>query len=531
MRKIGMTVAVLVVLIGAAAYGLLTFGPPEVRTAVNKLVQLVVPQADIRKTLDEAIGQLPPGYTATYKTAEYDVVSDTLTMSGVAVHTADGVDVSAEQIEVIKPSKDFAAGWSQARANPAQVPQDKALPIAGVIAVKGIKARAASFEGGGQSARIEGLRLYPWALLHEGVPSWGEALTNIGTPGEPGDLDKLAPLLRLEAAVLLGLGYDRYAAEGIRVTGTSVATPSMPATDVAYDIRKMTAENVDRGMAGGYFAEGLQMRLGLVVDLSVERVALADLNLRKPLIQVLEKPKPAPEMLDGLAIGKIEYAGMTLHQGQSGSIPIGTLTISKLLFTGSVPVSGDLTFEGLKLSRTQLPDPKAQEAFEKLGLETMTESFSFSYRWDLDKKRMTVTDLRNKVEELGTTTVSIELTEMTPGVVNMMQGQLAHAKLRYDDASAVERAFKAMAAENGTDVEMLRKQMIDMIQAQGSALGDSPAIASAVKSLVAFLEAPKSLTVELAPATPVPFTVLGNASKMPPPQLVQLLGLTVSANQ
>jgi hypothetical protein len=245
----------------------------------------------------------------------------------------------------------------------------------------------------------------------------------------------------------------------------------------------------------------------------------------------LEKPKPAPEMLDGLAIGKIEYAGMTLHQGQSGSIPIGTLTISKLLFTGSVPVSGDLTFEGLKLSRTQLPDPKAQEAFEKLGLETMTESFSFSYRWDLDKKRMTVTDLRNKVEELGTTTVSIELTEMTPGVVNMMQGQLAHAKLRYDDASAVERAFKAMAAENGTDVEMLRKQMIDMIQAQGSALGDSPAIASAVKSLVAFLEAPKSLTVELAPATPVPFTVLGNASKMPPPQLVQLLGLTVSANQ
>ena len=531
MRKIGLAVAVIVVLVGVVGYGLVTYGPPEVRTTINKVVQLVVPQADIRKTLDEAISQLPTGYTASYKTAEYDVVSDTLTLGGVAVHTPDGIDASAEQIEVVKPSKDFAAGWSQARANPAQVPQDKALPIAGAIAVKGFKGRVASFEGSIQSTRVDGLRLYPWALLHDGVPSWGDALTNAAAPGAQRDLKQIMPLLRLEAALLLGLGYDHYTADGMRATGTSVETPTMPATNITYEFRKMTAENVDRGIGNVYSAEGLQMRFGLVVDLAVERVALADLNFRKPLIQVLENPELAPEMLDGLAIGKIEYAGMTLRQSQIGPMPIGTLTITKVLFTGSVPVSGDLTFEGLKLSRAQLPDPKAQEVFEKLGLETMTESFGFSYRWDLDKKRMTVTDLHNKVDELGTTTVSVELVEMTPGIINIMQGQLAHAKLRYDDGSAVERAFKAMAAENGTDVEMLRKQIIDMIQAQGSALGDSPAIAEAVKSLVAFLQAPKSLTIELKPSAPVPFGVLGSADKMPPPQLVQLLGLSVSANQ
>ena len=127
MRKIGMTVAVVVVLIGAVGYGLVSYGPPEIRTAINKVVQLVVPQADIRKSLDEAISQLPPGYTASYKAAQYDVVSDTVTLAGVTVHTPDGLDLSAEQIDVIKPSKDVTAGWSQARANPAQVPQDKAL--------------------------------------------------------------------------------------------------------------------------------------------------------------------------------------------------------------------------------------------------------------------------------------------------------------------------------------------------------------------------------------------------------------------
>lgn len=531
MRKIGMAVAAVVVLIGLAGYGLVSYGPPEVRTAINKIVQIVVPQADVRKTLDEAISKLPPGYTASYKTVEYDVVSDTLTLTGATVHTADGIDASAEQVQVVKPAKDFLVAWSQAQANPAQVPQDKALPVAAVVAVKGLKGRGAKFEGGFDTARVEGLRLYPWALLHEGVPSWGEAMTVASTPGASNDLTRIMPLLRLEAALVLGLGYDRYAAEGMHIAGKTTATSTMPAQDFAYDIRKMTSEGVDRAVASIHSGEGTQIRIGTAADVTVERVALSELNARGPLTKVLELPQLSPEMLDGLAIGKLEYSGMSVGQGKGDRIPIGTLTISKVLFTGSAPVSADLAFSGVKLNRAQLPDPKAQEVFEKLGLETITESFGFSYRWDLAKKRMTVTDLRNKVDELGATNLSLELSEMTPGLANMMLGQLAHAKLRYDDSSGIDRVLKAAAAENGTDVETIRKQMIDLIRAQGQAMGDSPAITGVVNALVAFAQAPKSLTFELAPPTPVPFAALGNANKMPPAQLLDLLGLSVSANQ
>jgi len=104
MRKIGITVAVVVVLLGAVGYGLAVYGPPEIRTAINKIVKIGVPQADPRPALDEAIRNLPAGYTASYKTAEYDVVTDTLTVTGIALHTVDGADVSAEQIAVVHPS-------------------------------------------------------------------------------------------------------------------------------------------------------------------------------------------------------------------------------------------------------------------------------------------------------------------------------------------------------------------------------------------------------------------------------------------
>ncbi|HVM81936.1 MAG TPA: hypothetical protein VMU06_23140 [Stellaceae bacterium] len=532
MRKIGLAVAVIVVLIGAVGYGLALYGPPQIRTAINKVVQIAVPQADPRPALDDAIRQLPPGYVASYKTAEYDVTSDTLTVGGVSLRTTDGIEVSVEEMAVVHPSKDLNTAWVQAKANPAQIPQDKALPVAGAIGAKGVQVHAGTFDASMASVRIEGARLYPWALLHPGVPAWSEAIAKASMPNPQPKIEDIEPLLRLESAVLLGVGYDHYVAENMHISGKTSATPAAPAMKIVYDFRKFEGANFERGAGGDATAEGVSAQLDEKGGLTVDHVAMAGLNLRKPLSQVLENQTLAPEMLDGFAIGKIEYAGMKFTPTGGAEIPIGTLSISKIVFTGSVPVSGELAFAGLKLSRTQLPDPKSQEVFNKLGIETMTISFGLAYRWELDKKRVTVTDLRYKVDELGAANVSVDLAEMTPSLLlAVQQGQLAHAVVRYDDGSGIERALKIVATENQTDPAAFRQQVIDMVEAQAQAMGDSPEISAAAKALVAFLQAPKNLTVELAPAQPVPFASLQGAAAMPPPEVAKLVGLKVTANQ
>jgi len=529
MRKIGITVAVVVVLLGVVGYGLAVYGPPEIRTAINKIVKIGVPQADPRPALDEAIRNLPAGYTASYKTAEYDVVTDTLTVSGIALHTVEGADVSADQIAVVHPSKSFDTDWAQAKANPTQIPQDKAIPFAGAISVKGVKLHAPSADATLASMRVDGLRLYPWALLHPGIPNWSEAMAKAAAAKEQPKIEDVLPLLRVESALLLGLGYDRYLAEAMHVSAKSQAGPNE--VDVVYDIAKFEGMGMERGAGGAGSGEGISAQIGGMGVFTAERIAAGGINLRKPMTRVLESDTLTPEMLDGFAIDKIEYAGMKVTPTGATAIPVGTLTISKIAFTGSVPVSGDLAYSGLRLSRAQLPDPRTQEVFNQLGIDTMTISLGLSYRWEIDKKRVTVTDLRYKVDELGAANVSVDLAEMTPSMAVLQQGQLAHATVRYDDGSGIERAFKIMATENQADPAEFRQQIIDMVEAQAQAMGDSPEISGAAKAVIAFLQAPKNLTVEIAPAQPVPFATLQGAAAMPPPEIAKLLGLKVTANQ
>jgi len=529
MRKIGLAAAVVVVLLGVVGYGLAAYGPPQIRAAINKIVQLVVPQADPRAALDEAIRQLPPGYTASYKTAVFDVVSDTLTVGGVAVHTADGADISVDEIAVIHPSKSLDSDWAQAKANPAQIPPEKAVLVAGAVSAKGAKLHFQNVDSSFVSLRVEGARLYPWALLHKGVPNWSEAMAKATAAGAKATVADVQPLLRVESSLLLGVGYDHYVAEGMHVSGQSLTGPTP--INIDYDFARVEGMGMERGAGVGMVGEGITANVADKGVFSAERVSMAGIDMRKPMMQVLESDTVTPEMLDGFAIDKIEYSGMKFTPTGAAAIPIGTLTVSKIAFTGSVPVSGDLAFAGLKLARTQLIDPRTQEVYDKLGIETMTISFGLSYRWDLEKKRVTVTGLRYKVDELGALDVSVDLAEMSPSVAGAMGGQLAHAVARYDDSSGLERAFKVAAEEQQADATELRQQIIQMVQAQAQAMGDSPEIAAAGTALVAFLQAPKNLTVELAPPQPVPFASIEGLKTMAPPQAAQLLGLKVTANQ
>ena len=486
-----------------------------------------------RAGLDQWIQTLPPGYSLTYKTAEYNVATNKARLGGVAFKGtgAQTFDAAIDEIEVGNPSADFANAWAQAAANPAALAPDKALPVAGSIALKGASIHFGPASGTLASTKLEGLRLYPWALLHSGVPSFGDAQAALAKRSEPPQLEDVLPLLRFEASILLGIGYDAYAAEDLRVTGQMPATAQMPARDVTYSIHKFSGSGYDRGLRGDAQAEGATIETLPMGTLTLERVSMADMKFQQPLTQLLAGDPLAPEMLDGLAIGRVEYAGMHVKTPDGKEVPVGTFSISKIGFSHGVPVSGELSYAGLKLSKALMPDARAQDAFDKLGIDTLTLSLGFSYQWDLEQKRIVLRDVALKIDELGALNLSAELADMTPGEGWQTRGSLFHALLRYDDASLAERALKAAALQTNSDPATLRQQVIAMVDLRAATLGDSPEIAAAVAAVKAFLGAPHSLTIELAPPAPVAFSALKAASTMPPGDIAALIGLSVSANK
>jgi hypothetical protein len=520
MRKPVLWIVVLVVAAGAGGY----YGWTRLHDYSGE---------QFRAGLDQWIGTLPPTYSMTYKTAEYNIATDTATLGGVALKGtgAQAFDVAIDEIEVSKPSADFAAAWSQAAANPAALAPEKALPVAGSIAVKGTTIHFGTASGTVAAAKLEGLRLYPWALLHSGVPSFADVQAAMIKRSDPPQLADILPLLRFEASILLGIGYDGYTVEDTRMTGTMPATPQMPATDVTYTIHKVSGSRYERGNRGDGQAEGVTIAAPSMGTLTFDRVSMSDMKFEQPLAQLLAGDALAPEMLDGLAVGRIEYAGMHVKTPDGKEVPVGTFAISKIGFAHGVPISGELSYAGLKLSKDAMTDARAKEAFDKLGLDTLTVSLGLSYQWDLEQKRMALHGLTLKIDELGALNLSADLSDMTPGEGWQTRGSLFHARLRYDDASLADRAFKAAASLANTDPAALRQQAIAIVDMRAAALGDSPAVAAVVAAVKTFLADPHSLTIELAPPAPVAFSALKAASTLNPGDIAALIGLTVTANK
>ena len=487
----------------------------------------------VRAGLDQWIKSLPPEYAVAYKTVDYNVATDTVTLDGLTAKGtgAQAFDVTIDEVVVSKPSKEFSAAWAQAAANPAALAPDKALPVAAGITVKGLTGHGANASATMAATHVDGLRLYPWALLHTGVPSWADAQASLTKRSNPPQLADLLPLLRFEAAIMLGMGYDAYTIEDMHVAAKLPPTPQMPATDITYSIRKISGAGFDRGVRGDAQGEGVVIQAASMGTITLDHVSISDMKFQQPLAQILAGDALTPAMLDGIGVGRIEYAGIEVKTPDGKDIPVGTLSISKIGFSHGVPISGELSYAGLKLSKSLMTDPRAQDAFEKLGVDTVTLSLGASYQWDLDQKRIAVRNVDLKLDELGSLTLSVDLADMTPGMDPQKNGSLSHAILRYDDASLADRAFKAAALETNADPAALRQQVIAMVDMRATALGNSPAITAIADAVKTFLGQPHSLTIELAPSAPVAFSALQGANKMPPADVAALVGLSVSANK
>ena len=150
--------------------------------------------------------------------------------------------------------------------------------------------------------------------------------------------------------------------------------------------------------------------------------------------------------------------------------------------------------------------------------------------WNLAEKKLSVRDTMLKVNELGTLTLSLDLTNLAPDLTALTDARLAHAKLRLDDASLVDRLLRAGAAQSGVAPEAFRQQISAM--ARLAAAGDaSPATIAAGQAAGDFIASPHSLTIELSPPAPVPVMSLQGAATSSPARMAATLGLKITANQ
>ncbi len=260
----------------------------------------VYPHQRFRAGLDQTLATLPPGTAATFKDAQYSVLSHQAVVTGLTVRAETAgpsprrIDVTIESIETTNPNLDFAGSWNKALANKSSLAADTPLAIADSIVAKGLTVRSSAINVTDDSVRIDNLRIYRWVLLHDGMPSLKEFQAALTTMPQPPTLADLQPLLRAEVTAMQGVAYGGYGAGTLKVSAT------LPGLDFAYEVNKMTGRGFDRGVLNGGTAEGIAIRGTKTGTVSIDRVAMGETDIREPMTRIVNGEARSRAVLNGI---------------------------------------------------------------------------------------------------------------------------------------------------------------------------------------------------------------------------------------
>jgi hypothetical protein len=250
---------------------------------------------------------------------------------------------------------------------------------------------------------------------------------------------------------------------------------------------------------------------------------------------------------------KIKQPGATrFDRFEATNIQIGddklTIPVSYVLVTASdyadnMPHKGTIEVKGLVVP-IKADDPQMAEV-AALGYKEFAIDASFKGNWDPKSGRVALEGLSVSAKDAATVQLSFALGGFTPDVVKqmvaakgdtnqmlgLMQGlSIESATLRVENSSLFERAADAAAKKQGTTKEALLQQGSAMVPMMISAI-QNPAFEKKISDAVtAFIASPKSLTVKIAPAQPVPVPQIIGVAGAAPQTLPDVLGADVKAN-
>jgi hypothetical protein len=546
MRKLALGIAAAVVVAGAVGYLL-----------------LIEPSRQFRQALDGAIATLPAGYKLTYAGARYSLISHRATLSGVALHVASSPErlFKINTLAVDHPNADFPDAWNRDQQNAATLKPDDVLPLAGKIAIDGF-----GFSDGADTATIGKLtvdnpRVYPWAFSRPGLPKLSEvraliasmmqaqaevekqqkALVAQGSDAAPQPpvapaqllkpmLDAAQPLMRLEAAAGLGIGFDDAMLEDVAVAATLAEAGGTPENRLSFASRRIHESGYDRGNQGDTVAEGVTEEVG-PTKVAMEHMEASGMIGRDLLQRLVEGQPLSLSLLDGFSIKQMEATGISASVPANPHAGMQRMYLSNVAFAKGFPLSGAFGMTGMKMSVTDIPDERARVAYQRMGINTLTLSIGIAYNWNADTQAASFRDVMFKIDELGGLTASVSLAHFGPDISATNPPLLAGATLRYDDASLVDRIVSGGATHTPAELTNMRQRIASVLQQRLAMFGNDPAVVQSGKALADFATTPHSLIITLAPPTPVAISDFASAGSGGLPQLVSRLGLSVAANR
>lgn len=250
-----------------------------------------------------------------------------------------------------------------------------------------------------------------------------------------------------------------------------------------------------------------------------------------------------------------DFAGFEVIENGARAFGLGVGKVTMSPYKPNEKMDYNLVINDVYANFGTAKDSTVRETMTALGYPEMSGTLTMKGDWNPSDGRMNIPEFALDMKDVGRLNIAFDISGYTSNFARQMQdmaksaasqsseasgmammglmGQLTFnsMSLRFDDASLTNKLIDYTAKTSNQPREAVVAQAKGMAPMMVMALQDPVLMQKVSEAVTAFVDNPKNFEIKATPAAPVSFAVLMATGMGAPAQLVQQLGLTVTANQ
>lgn len=205
----------------------------------------------------------------------------------------------------------------------------------------------------------------------------------------------------------------------------------------------------------------------------------------------------------------------------------------------NIPVAGEVNVEGISVAVNNIGRKRIREDILALGYEILDLSVKAKGAYDPENDTLLIENLEIAGKDAAALSMSASIggipesfmaSPLDPRAI-IATASIGNLDLKIDDRSLTGRVLSSQAKKMGTEPEALAAQLSGALPFFLAALQNDAFQKEVAEAVTAFLNEPKNFQVAMKPEKPTPFIQVFAALTSAPGTVVELLGLSISANQ
>ena len=252
--------------------------------------------------------------------------------------------------------------------------------------------------------------------------------------------------------------------------------------------------------------------------------------------------QPADQIVEGAISQWFRYETSSVRNIRIGGTPEAPLVTVAAIDTvadindDNIPVAGEVTVSNVSIQVSDLQESRIQRDIKQLGYDEMQFSLTAKGSYAPEEDTLTVESFELTGDNVATLTFSASIGGIpesfmaSPLDPRTIIATASIGSLDFVDDSLTGRVLTAQAQKMGTEPEALAAQLSGALPFFLAVLENDAFQTQVADAVSSFLNGPENFNITMEPEKPTPFIQVFAALTSAPGTIVELLGLSISAN-